>query len=64
MVVVSDDVDTPDVERALYVMDRPGIRIAVDFVVTTPERYERLRRRHTLVCRRIAEEGREVCVAA
>ena len=49
--------------RALYSMDRPGVRVPVDFLVTTSSKYERLRQRHTLVYRRIAEEGRELYAA-
>ena len=63
MVVVGDDVDSDAVYRTLYSMDRPGVRVPVDFIVTTPSRYERLRQRHTLVYRRIAEEGRELYAA-
>lgn len=64
MVVMPEGSDCDDVSKVLFAMERPGVRVPVDFIVTTPSQYERLRQRHTLVHRRIAQEGRELYAAA
>lgn len=67
MVVVSEGVDTLRVAQALHraMFEIPDVarRVSVDFVVTTPMRYEA--RRHSLgsVYRQVARDGRELYAA-
>ena len=63
LVVVSDDSDLDGVERALYLMRRPGVRAAVDFVVTTPTILSRHGDDVGFVYRRALLDGRELYAA-
>lgn len=63
MVVMPEGSDRIAIQQRLCAMPRAGVRAAIDFVVTTPDDYERYKDRVGMVYRQVAREGRELYAA-
>lgn len=63
LVIMPEGVDELSVQQDLCAMPRPGVNSAVDFVVTTPQSFERYRDSIGMVYRQVARDGRELYVA-